>query len=1699
MNVTTMMVMIGANTVGLNKGISDIYRAKRAISVAANGMNQSLMSTNLMLDKTNMSMQRLKANADLTSISIANLGRTLTMFVSVPIGLLGVAATKVFSEVEFNLSKVVGLVGVAAEQTAQWKTEMNALSTTTGKGPKELSEALYYITTGGIRGAETMEVMSVSAKAAATGLGEVKDIADVLVSAMNAYGKENLNAAAAADILVKSVKEGKAEANELVNAFGVVTPVASKLGITYDQVGAGLAAMTRTGTTAATSATQLRRILFTLLKPTQQVEQALHQMGTTSQEMRNIFRFEGLLPGLLEIQRLTSQWGEEMMGRVFPNIRAFAGAVDILGENLSKNREIFDSIANSTGALNKAFSVVSETFKFKLNVALSKGRVTLENIGAVVAKHLIPVIERFGNAAKSLGDWFTSLSPTLQNLIVRFSGIVLAIGPIIMILKGIQSILIPVGHLFLNLSKIKFTSFLGQLTLVSSAQRKMNDLALQQSIIMQKQAAAEAARMDALIAKTKAFNAEYMRRSTVVTSSAVIGAKARNLGDAATAAEIKAQNAQKIGLLTKLDQAEKRHATTTIATIRAQELATSSKKALTLAQIQAVRATERLAVTQLVYAAAKSKANLTDALGLRTATSLTGAYTRNNKIVTVQMELRKAELIARRSEIALKKATNSLTAHENELNVLKNKLIVDTNALTAIRNKVEKEKLAISIKQQRAAALEIAAMRARAAALEIETIAAKQAAFAKASLYTTGNKISTGFLISQSKAVNNAQLAGMMTAANYAKKQKELAAQTAITGKVAVDASKHWAAFANGLAMIPKIPVLIALVGVYLILRKLFKQANELTAAQKALNASREEAAASISAEVGKINAYMKIAEDERINKELRLEAINNLKEVSPAYFGLLDLETVKTDKAREAVEAYNTALSNRAKLIAAQKGLEENEAAYLKDVISGADTKVSWGQKFKIAATLADPEAFIRDMFEMDLNKPTFGGGQQHGAYNKKVEEQASKNAEKRRKDYEDTAEAFKQSLMDRTGVMEDMTKQYNYLSTTVQQVHDKELEISELSKTRNKENAKAIDAEILKQQKLVDSYYEQISALHKMASADKAFIESITNHWATPQQAQMLEQINTILAFTTHQLELFKKIKKDDAITDINTELQTLFATLRDGLQTVENLDKIGMFDTFDSKVSEKMGLIENAIKGLVDASKSLMSVNNKKVTQLKNQLDVYKVFLDVSKQTETNTKTWADANEYWVNEAIEMDMVAKKLGTTVSNLKNEFGIGVVNVEYLRNLSDFTDYLDNADSALLQLNVRTENMGGSFNWASERLKILNKLLDVASEKGFEFTDELRARIRKYTEESLQALIDTVQTSLSMDLADFNSKLSTFGNLWSGVSTKVKMYESALESLMAVQNNVAISGTKAFEEWIKKVEELRNKLIQLSPEIIAEGLEKINVQAYLTGQSFDTLGATINLLTNEFERLWDLGLRPGDQALDALMEPIKNLNAFNDLKDTFSALGSAINEVKDALDRPAENWTDWVITLLGNMPKILGMFDSLIAITALDTLAKEANAKASKKATQQKMLEAGANALNAATSSASAVASGTEAAADAGAAIAGATKSGAKLPPPFNIAAIAAGVGAVIAAIATIPKVKKATKMARGGIVPAGYPNDSYPAMLTSGEAVVPPHKLPDFERQPVEVKVTVEGKTKGKDLYYIVKEMERIYQNSY
>ena len=225
-------------------------------------------------------------------------GKKLTRSVTMPIVAAGGFAIKSAADFEASMTKIESLVGLSADAVQGFTADVKNLSGSTARAPKELADAMFFITSAGIRGAEATDTLEASAKAAAVGLGDTATIADLATSALNAYGSDVLSASDATDVMVAAVREGKLEATELAGSMGRVLPVASAMGVSFDEVGAAFAALSRTGTNANEAATQVRGILTSLLKPTKQSSDALASMGLSAQGLRNQIKQEGLLATL---------------------------------------------------------------------------------------------------------------------------------------------------------------------------------------------------------------------------------------------------------------------------------------------------------------------------------------------------------------------------------------------------------------------------------------------------------------------------------------------------------------------------------------------------------------------------------------------------------------------------------------------------------------------------------------------------------------------------------------------------------------------------------------------------------------------------------------------------------------------------------------------------------------------------------------------------------------------------------------------------------------------------------------------------------------------------------------------------------------------------------------------------------------------------------------------------------------------------------------------------------------------------------------------------------------------------------------------------------------------------------------------------------------------------------------------------------
>lgn len=347
---------------------------------------------------------------------------------------IGAASVRMASEFEDSFAKIEGLVGVTGEQLGELEEAAARLGPEFGKSANEAADALFFITSAGLRGAEATEVLEASLKGAAIGLGETKTIADLATSAVNAYGSSQLNGAKAVDVLTEAVRLGKLEPEALAQSMGMVLPLASNLGVSFAEVGAAMAGMSKTGTDASTAATQLRQILSTVAKPTSQADEALAEMGMSAAGIREQIKEEGLFAAL---ETLTDAFDGniEATTEVFGNIRALSGVLDLMGASAEDNKELFALMTDEVGVLDDALGVTEKTASFKFAKAMETLKASLLpvgdlllGIGADLLEQFMPLIEGFGPGLLAI---FEGLAPILQAVAAELPLLFEALAPVV--------------------------------------------------------------------------------------------------------------------------------------------------------------------------------------------------------------------------------------------------------------------------------------------------------------------------------------------------------------------------------------------------------------------------------------------------------------------------------------------------------------------------------------------------------------------------------------------------------------------------------------------------------------------------------------------------------------------------------------------------------------------------------------------------------------------------------------------------------------------------------------------------------------------------------------------------------------------------------------------------------------------------------------------------------------------------------------------------------------------------------------------------------------------------------------------------------------------------------------------------------------------------------------------------------------------
>lgn len=392
------------------------------------------MSPALTIAQQNLKQTRASLNDFATAAN--QLGGRLTAAVTVPIVGIAAASTSLSGQFETITTRMSSLAGVADVDLERVRQRILELAPATGIGPVALADAMMKIASTTTDTKVGLEILEMAAKGAAAGMGDAKAVAGALTAIINSYGSANITAARAADILTQTVKDGGAEAAELAPVLANVVPIAAQLGVSFEEVGANIATLTKLGVPAAEAVTQLASVFTATLKETKQGSEALAEIGMSYDSLRKSIRENGLMETLIQLSE-TFKGNEEKLTDVFGRIEALRNVMSTAGQQTETYRQVLDNVKNSVGELDKAFEAMNGTQEHtwaQLTAQVQAIAIALGNELAPTLHNLLiaakPVLEWLVEAVK----WFGNLDQSTQTWIIAIVAAVAALGPMLMIL-----------------------------------------------------------------------------------------------------------------------------------------------------------------------------------------------------------------------------------------------------------------------------------------------------------------------------------------------------------------------------------------------------------------------------------------------------------------------------------------------------------------------------------------------------------------------------------------------------------------------------------------------------------------------------------------------------------------------------------------------------------------------------------------------------------------------------------------------------------------------------------------------------------------------------------------------------------------------------------------------------------------------------------------------------------------------------------------------------------------------------------------------------------------------------------------------------------------------------------------------------------------------------------------------------------------
>lgn len=390
--------------------------------------------------------------------SMMALGRTMTMFVTLPVAAMAAGSVVAFAQFDTAMTKSTAIMsGMNDQLRAEMEATANLIASRTVTSATKAAEAYFFLASAGMDAAESIRALPKVNEFAIAGNFDMALATDLLTDAQSALGL-NIGTTTMKMAQMSRVSDVLVRANTLANATvqQFSTALTSKAGAALkafnkdvEEGVAVLAAMADQGIKAELAGTSLDRMVRLLSQSAIKNKKAHEEMNFA------VFDGEGKMRNFADIignlETITTGMSDELKVATLAQLGFDARVQQTILPLLGTSKAIKEYEMNLRKASGYTSTVAARNqADFASQMKMTWNEIVL--VAKAIGEKLVPMLKWVATTVEDVISFYNGLSEGMKTTILVFIGLVAIAGPLLMILGGT---LIMIGGMilgYLNLS-----------------------------------------------------------------------------------------------------------------------------------------------------------------------------------------------------------------------------------------------------------------------------------------------------------------------------------------------------------------------------------------------------------------------------------------------------------------------------------------------------------------------------------------------------------------------------------------------------------------------------------------------------------------------------------------------------------------------------------------------------------------------------------------------------------------------------------------------------------------------------------------------------------------------------------------------------------------------------------------------------------------------------------------------------------------------------------------------------------------------------------------------------------------------------------------------------------------------------------------------------------------------------------------------